>query len=103
MIQKSLVVRIAVLLAAAATVWSPARACTAVDIVASDGTVIAGRTMEWSSEMEWTLVALPRGTALKLTAPSSTGLPPVEVRTRHAVLGVGETHFSRGRTRRGSP
>jgi penicillin V acylase-like amidase (Ntn superfamily) len=91
MIQKSLVVRIAVLLAAAATAaaWNPARACTAVDIVAADGTVIAGRTMEWSSEMEWTLVALPRGTALKLTAPSSTGLPPVEVRTRHAVLGVG--------------
>ena len=39
-------------------------ACTAVDIVAADKSVIAGRTMEWAFDMQWTLVSLPKGTPL---------------------------------------
>ena len=50
-------------------------ACTAVDIVAADKSVIAGRTMEWAYDMKWTLVSQPKGTELSLTAPSDLDLP----------------------------
>lgn len=63
-------------------------ACTAVDIMAADNTVIAGRTMEWAYDMKWTLVSQPKGTELALTAPSDLGLPTVNVATKYAVVGV---------------
>ncbi len=63
-------------------------ACTAVDIVAGDKTVIAGRTMEWAFDMQWTLVSQPKGTELSLTAPPSTGLPAKTEATKYAVAGV---------------
>ena len=63
-------------------------ACTAVDIVAADKSVIAGRTMEWAFDMQWTLVSRPKGTELTLTAPEATGLPPVKVATTYSVVGV---------------
>ena len=63
-------------------------ACTAVDIVARDKTVIAGRTMEWAFDMKWTLKSVPKGTALTLTAPAALDLPAKEVATTHAFVGV---------------
>lgn len=63
-------------------------ACTAVDIVAADNTVIAGRTMEWSYDMQWTLISQPKGTELTLTAPPSTGLPAKTVATKYSLVGV---------------
>jgi penicillin V acylase-like amidase (Ntn superfamily) len=63
-------------------------ACTAVDIVAADKSVIAGRTMEWAFDMKWALVSQPKGTELELTAPSDLGLPAVKVATKYAVVGV---------------
>ncbi len=63
-------------------------ACTAVDIVAADKSVIAGRTMEWAYDMKWTLVSQPKGTKLTLTAPPNLKLPPVPVATKYAVVGV---------------
>ena len=41
-------------------------ACTAVNIKATDGTVIAGRTMEWAFDMKWTINSIPQGTRLKV-------------------------------------
>ncbi len=63
-------------------------ACTAVDIVAADKSVIAGRTMEWAFDMKWTLVSQPKGTEVTLTAPSDLGLPEVKVATKYPVVGV---------------
>jgi choloylglycine hydrolase len=63
-------------------------ACTAVDLMAGDGTVVAGRTMEWSSDMKWTLVSQPAGTPVVLSAPPSLGLPSRTIQTRYAVVGV---------------
>ena len=57
------------------TAAGAALACTAVDMIAADKSVIAGRTMEWAFDMKWTLVSQPKGTALSLIAPKSTGLP----------------------------
>ena len=63
-------------------------ACTAVDIVAADNSVIAGRTMEWAFDMKWTLVSQPKGTELTLSAPKDLDLPEVRVVTKYPVVGV---------------
>jgi len=63
-------------------------ACTAVDLVATDKSVIAGRTMEWAFDMKWTLISQPKGTVLTLVAPKATGLPEKKVTTKYAVVGV---------------
>jgi len=68
---------------------SSALACTAVDMMAADKTVIAGRTMEWAFDMHWTLTSLPKGTKLTLAAPKALGLPAHEVETLYPVVGIG--------------
>lgn len=67
---------------------APTLACTAVDIMAADRTVIAGRTMEWALEMDWALKSVPKGTELTLTAPPELDLPDRKVTTTHAYVGV---------------
>ena len=67
---------------------APVLACTAVEINAADGTVIAGRTMEWAFDMQWTLVNLPKGTSLTMTATPALKLPPITVTSKYAVVGV---------------
>lgn len=67
---------------------SPVLACTAVEITASDGTIIAGRTMEWAFDMKWTLVSIPKGTTQNLTATAALNLPPIPVQSKYAVVGV---------------
>lgn len=63
-------------------------ACTAVDIVAADKAVIAGRTMEWAFDMKWELVSQPKGTEVTLSAPKELNLPEVKVATKYPVVGV---------------
>jgi penicillin V acylase-like amidase (Ntn superfamily) len=63
-------------------------ACTAVDIIAVDKSVIAGRTMEWAFDMQWQLVSLPKGTEITLSAPPSLNLPVVKVNAKYPVVGV---------------
>lgn len=65
-----------------------AMACTAVNLVAADKTVIAGRTMEWAFDMKWTLKSTPKGTTLTLTAPPELALPEKKVATLYAVVGI---------------
>ena len=71
-----------------ATLVNASLACTAVDIVAADKSVVAGRTMEWAFDMQWTLVSLPKGTPLVLSAPPVLKLPAATVETKYAVVGV---------------
>lgn len=71
-----------------ATMIGAAHACTAVDLIAADKSVIAGRTMEWAFDMKWTLVSQPKGTVLTLSAPKSAGLPDKKVVTQYAVVGI---------------
>jgi penicillin V acylase-like amidase (Ntn superfamily) len=70
-----------------AAMQGTALACTAVDIVAADGTVIAGRTMEWAFDMQWKIVTLPKGSPVLLDAPPAAALPSRTVATRYAVVG----------------
>lgn len=78
----------AVAAACVAAMINASLACTAVDIVAADQSVLAGRTMEWAFDMQWTLVSAPKGTALTLSAPPSVKLPAMTVATKYAVVGV---------------
>ena len=73
---------------AVAMLQGRAQACTAVDMVAADGTVIAGRTMEWAFDMQWRVVSLPKGTPMVLEAPPALKLPARTVQTRYAMVGI---------------
>lgn len=66
-----------------------ALACTAVDIQTKDGTVIAGRTMEWSWDMQWQLVSLPKGTEYKMSAPTDLKLLNKIEKTKYSIVGIG--------------
>lgn len=63
-------------------------ACTAINVIAKDGGVVAGRTMEWAFDMKWELVANPRGTSIALTAPGSLQLPAITLSSKYAFVGV---------------
>lgn len=72
----------------AATNCSIAHACTAVDVQAKDGSVIASRTMEWFYDMQWQVASLPKGTSYQMTAPAKLNLPAVVQQTRYGIVGV---------------
>jgi choloylglycine hydrolase len=63
-------------------------ACTAVNMVAKDGSVVAGRTMEWAFDMKWQLTANPRGTPISLSAPASLKLPATSLSSKYAFVAI---------------
>ncbi len=63
-------------------------ACTAINMTAKDGTVIAGRTMEWPLEMKWELLAIPKGTQIDISAPSDLDLPATKLSSDYAFVGI---------------
>jgi choloylglycine hydrolase len=65
-----------------------ASACTAVNVSAKDGAVIAGRTMEWAYDMQWTLKSVPAGSAIPLTAPVKMKLAGTELKSTYAFVAV---------------
>ena len=63
-------------------------ACTAVNAIAKDGTVVAGRNMDWAFDMKWTLMAMPKGTPVLLSAPAKMNLPSEQLSSKYAFIGV---------------
>jgi penicillin V acylase-like amidase (Ntn superfamily) len=63
-------------------------ACTAVNVVAKDGSVVAGRTMEWAFDMKWQLSANPKGTPISLSAPKSLQLPATSLSSKYAFVAI---------------
>ncbi|MDG2272728.1 MAG: choloylglycine hydrolase family protein [Halioglobus sp.] len=63
-------------------------ACTAINVTAKDGTVVAGRTMEWAFDMQWEMMALPKGTSIDLSAPSALNLPVTKLSSNYAFVAV---------------
>ena len=66
----------------------PVFACTAVNIEAKDGSVVAGRTMEWNMEMKWTINSIPQGTRLRASAPETVELPVIQNISKYSILGI---------------
>lgn len=81
--------KIILAMVAATTLFNQAQACTAVDITSKDGSVIAGRTMDWSWEMQWELIYAPQNSEYTLSAPSKLKLPTLHNKTKYAFFGVG--------------
>jgi len=50
-----------------------ANACTGIHLSAKDGTVIAGRTMEFGEPVDWYLTAVPAGIEIKPEVPEGSG------------------------------
>jgi penicillin V acylase-like amidase (Ntn superfamily) len=65
-----------------------ALACTAVNITAKDGTVIAGRTMEWAYDMKWQINSMPAGTTFEMSGPAALKLPTLSQKTKYALIGI---------------
>lgn len=63
-------------------------ACTAVNTTAKDGTVVAGRNMDWAFDMKWTLMTMPKGTPVLLSAPAKMNLPSEQLSSKYAFIGV---------------
>lgn len=80
--------RISVAAACVFATLNGALACTAIDLVAADKAVIAGRTMEWAFDMQWALVSLPKGTRVAMSAPPGLNLPATTLSSKYAVVGV---------------
>jgi len=69
-------------------VFTSANACTHITLKGPDGTVIAGRTMEWAGfDMEMRLVTVPRGAELK-SLPMTDKKPGMSWKTKYAFVGV---------------
>ena len=85
MITKIVAASVAITLAFSPLVSS---ACTAVNIVAKDGSVVAGRTMEWAFDMKWQLTTNPKGTAISLSAPTSLQLPATSLPSKYAFVAI---------------
>lgn len=64
-------------------------ACTSLNIKATDGSVAAGRTMEWAYDMNWQLLYYPQGSSYQLNPPKQNNLPPQQLTSKYAVLGIG--------------
>lgn len=75
-----------------ALAFSPlvSHACTAVNVIAKDGSVVAGRTMEWAFDMKWELIANPKGSPIQLSAPKSMNLPATTLTSKYAFVGVAQ-------------
>ena len=92
-----------------ALAFSPlvSHACTAVNVIAKDGSVVAGRTMEWAFDMKWELIANPKGSPIQLSAPKSMNLPSTTLNSKYAFVGVapgilqGATAFLEGQNEAG--
>ena len=70
-------------------IYAPlAYTCTAINLTAKDGTVIAGRTMEWAFDMKWTLVAQPQGSTVLVSAPDFLNLPSKKLSSKYAFAGI---------------
>ncbi len=87
-LRASFLSRVAAFVCLASLLGQALFACTAVDIVAADRSVVAARTMEWAFDMQWTLVSIPRGTSITMSAPPALKLPATTSATKYSVVGV---------------
>ena len=65
-----------------------ATACTAINLQAADGTVVAGRNMDWFTDMEWTLEVMPKGSPVLESAPANLNLQATEHSSKYAYAAV---------------
>jgi choloylglycine hydrolase len=62
------------LLVACASLFMRAEACTGIKLIAKDGSLVHGRTLEFGVEVNISAAVIPRGYAFKGTTPNGQGL-----------------------------
>jgi choloylglycine hydrolase len=81
----------------------PADACTSLALVAEDGTLVYGRTMEWGAfDLHSRVVVTPQATAFSGTTPD--GLPGLQWKGRYGFVGldmVGQDFIGDGMNEKG--
>ena len=88
--KQKMINKIVAALISATLVFAPlvSDACTAVNLIAKDGSVVAGRTMEWAFDMKWQLTTNPKGTTISLSAPASMNLPVTNLSSKYAFAAI---------------
>lgn len=85
------------------TILQPADACTSLALVAEDGALVYGRTMEWGSfDLQSRIVITPRGTAFTGTTPD--GKPGLKWTGKLGFVGldmVGQDYIGDGMNEKG--
>jgi choloylglycine hydrolase len=83
---KRLIISIFLVLASA-VFYGAASACTSIALVAEDGTVVYGRTMEWGTfGLNFRVAVIPRGYQLRGHTPD--GKPGRSWKARYGVVGL---------------
>lgn len=72
-------------LIAALAVSAPAFACTGIKLVAKDGTIVSGRTLEFGIKIDADIAVIPRGHAFFGSTPQGKGLA---YRSKYAAVGA---------------
>lgn len=78
------------LLLLAAILYSQINACTGMKLIAEDGSLVHGRTLEFGIPVDITIAIIPRGFSFRGTTPNGAGL---RYTTKYAA--VGATCFSK--------
>lgn len=86
--RKTVMMKKLISLIMAAGIINSANACTAINIKATDGSVVAGRTMEWTFPMDWEILYSPAGSKFTLSAPTNSNLPNKTIISKYDILGV---------------
>jgi choloylglycine hydrolase len=71
--------------AIALAVAPAAQACTGIKLANTDGTTVHGRTVEFGTKIDISIVAIPRGTEFKGRAPGGEGL---KYTSKYAAVGA---------------
>lgn len=69
-------------------IYSGAEACTAFNLKAKNGDVVASRTMEWSLNMQWSFIYYPQGYDYTINAPERLKLSSISVSNKYAIFGI---------------
>ncbi|VFU10047.1 Choloylglycine hydrolase [Methylocella tundrae] len=73
-------------LAAMIALAPPASACTGLRLVAADGAVVPGRTLEFGFDLQSNVVVIPKGT--QITGSTPDGAKGLSYTTRYGMLGA---------------
>lgn len=73
-------------LAALLAFASPASACTGIRLIAADGSVVPGRTLEFGFDLQSDVIVIPKGTAIAGSTPD--GAPGLRYTTKYGMAGA---------------
>jgi choloylglycine hydrolase len=74
-----------ILFVACSSLFMPLEACTGMKLIAKDGSLVHGRTLEFGIQVDISTVVIPRGYSFKGTTPQGEGL---SYKSKYGVVGA---------------